>query len=379
MGVLCQVLRVLRSDKAAEIMGSTFVQEKFQSMNQIDLVPTISILLGLPIPYQNLGGIVPSLLASTDIRETAAAMALNAAQVWRYFTVYSQTANRLPNMLEMEEQLKEAVATYREALAHNEDGKDANAFYKACGLFKLFLVEASELGHRVWTRFDTVGMVGGGMVLALTLLAALFSLLFLGGSFLWKQKQDFLENILTLLFVIFHCGMLSFSNSYIAAEQQVVMFMMTILGGVIFVRMNLTEAGGSSQAETYAPLLLPILSRVGEVVVSGHGLDPSIRLHAAHSQWLFLPSLACLLAIRAKLFEAVDKHHLIQARTITSSPMLHASIDCLCLVLLALSWIDHECRLPTCFLGCQGCSEKSALQETRSAITHQRTHLQLAS
>jgi phosphatidylinositol glycan class O len=43
-------------------MGSKYIQEAFQSIHQIDLVPTISIFLGLPIPYANLGGIVPSLL-----------------------------------------------------------------------------------------------------------------------------------------------------------------------------------------------------------------------------------------------------------------------------------------------------------------------------
>mmetsp|Transcript_45617 Transcript_45617/g.110519 ORF Transcript_45617/g.110519 Transcript_45617/m.110519 type:complete len:921 (+) Transcript_45617:260-3022(+) len=340
--------RTMPLEKAAEIMGSTYVQDKFQSMNQIDLVPTISILLGLPIPYQNLGGIVPSLLASHDVRETAAALALNAAQVWRYFTIYSQTANRLPNLPELEEQLKDAVSTYREALRHNEDGRDSNAFYTACGLFKLFLVEASELGHRVWTRFDTVGMAGGGLILAFVVLATLLPLLLLSKSFLAAQKQQIrnsrglLENILTLIYVVFHCGMLSFSNSYIEAEQRIVMFMMTTLGGVIFVRLNSTVAGGNARILPYVPLLLPILSRVTEVFVSGHGLDPSIRLHAAHSQWLFLPSLMSLLAIRTQVFEKIDRHHLANAGSVSGSSILHAGIDGLSLVLLAFSWIEKR-------------------------------------
>ncbi|KAL3941048.1 MAG: hypothetical protein SGBAC_004530 [Bacillariaceae sp.] len=340
--------RTMPLEKAAEIMGSTYVQDKFQSMNQIDLVPTISILLGLPIPYQNLGGIVPSLLASNDIRETAAALALNAAQVWRYFTIYSQTANRLPNLPELEEQLKDAVSTYREALQDNEDGKDSNAFYKACGLFKLFLVEASELGHRVWTRFDTMGMAGGGLVLGSVVLASLLSLLPLNKSFLVAQMEQIrsirglLENILALIFVVFHCGMLSFSNSYIEGEQRIVMFMMTILGGVIFVRLNSTVAGGNSRILPYAPLLVPLLSRGGEVFVSGHGLDPSIRLHLAHNQWLFLPSLTFLLAIRMQVLAKIDRHQLVTTASISGSSMIHAGIDCLCLVLLASSWIEKR-------------------------------------
>ena len=76
------------------------------------MVPTISILLGLPIPYANLGGIAPTLLGYEGIRDTAAALALNAAQVWRYFDIYSRTANMLPRLPELKEQLDEAVDAY---------------------------------------------------------------------------------------------------------------------------------------------------------------------------------------------------------------------------------------------------------------------------
>ena len=36
----------------------------FESIHQIDIVPTISFLLGLPVPYANIGGLVPDLLPS---------------------------------------------------------------------------------------------------------------------------------------------------------------------------------------------------------------------------------------------------------------------------------------------------------------------------
>ena len=83
-------------------MGTEYVENAFQSIHQIDMVPTISVLVGLPIPYANLGGIVPSLIGSEGVNETAAALALNAAQLWRYFTVYSETANKLPNLSDLQ-------------------------------------------------------------------------------------------------------------------------------------------------------------------------------------------------------------------------------------------------------------------------------------
>eukprot|EP00980_Cylindrotheca_fusiformis_P029438 scaffold23476_cov125-Cylindrotheca_fusiformis.AAC.6 len=319
---------------ASHIMGEKYVQEVFQSIHQIDLVPTISVLLGLPIPYQNLGGIVPSLLGSKDIRYTAAALALNAAQVWRYFTIYSETANKLPNLPELQTQLNDAISVYREALQHNEDASDSNAFYQACGLFKVFLADASELGHRVWTRFDTVGMTMGGVILFFVLLSSIRSLLIETGSILSTPKNRILETTLTIMFVVFQSAMLSFSNSYIAAEQGIVTFMMAILGGSIFIRMNGTVAGGNSKIVPYLPLFLPSLSRLAEVMVTGHGLDPSIRLHAAHSPFVFIPSLLCLLVMRIQIYRRIEA-------TVMRIPM-QVSIDCLCLLLLAWSWIEKR-------------------------------------
>lgn len=326
----------LSFQSASHIMGAKYVQEVFQSIHQIDLVPTISVLLGLPIPYQNLGGIVPTLLASKDIRQTAAALALNAAQVWRYFTIYSETANKLPNLPELQEQLNDAVAIYRKALEHHDDASDSSAFYEACGLFKIFLAEASELGHRVWTRFDTAGMTMGGIILLLVLLVCIRSLQIETGGILSFPKNQILESALSVLFIVFQSAMLSFSNSYIAAEQAIVMFMMTILGGSIFIRMHRTVAGGNRKILPYVPLLLPMLSRLAEVAVSGHGLDPSIRLHAAHSPVLFIPSLVCLLAMRIQVYRKIE------ASAMTKRLPIHVALDCSTLLLLALSWLEKR-------------------------------------
>ena len=88
---------------------SEYAQTAFTSIHQIDLVPTISILLGLPVPYANLGSMVPALALLDNPSQTVTALALNAAQVWRYFTMYSTTANQLPGLDELEERLKQVV------------------------------------------------------------------------------------------------------------------------------------------------------------------------------------------------------------------------------------------------------------------------------
>ncbi|KAL0576206.1 mannose-ethanolamine phosphotransferase gpi13 [Marasmius crinis-equi] len=53
-------------------------------IQQIDLVPTLSLLLGLPIPFNNLGSVIPELFASTLPR----ALSLNSAQIHTYLQTY---------------------------------------------------------------------------------------------------------------------------------------------------------------------------------------------------------------------------------------------------------------------------------------------------
>jgi hypothetical protein len=313
-------------------MGSKYIEEAFQSINQIDLVPTISVLLGLPIPYANIGGIVPSLLGLEGVRETAAALALNAAQVWRYFTVYSETANKLPNLPQLEEQLNQAIYVYKEALGQN-DADDSNAFYKACGLFKVFLLEASELGHRVWTRFDTTGMILGCVVIFIALAASIASLFFEASS-LRIPRAQFMEIGLASVFGFFQIGMLSFSNSYIEAEQSIVMFMMAVIGVAVFIRMHGTKAGGNARVVPFVSLLVPCLSRLSESFVSGHGLDASIRLHPAHSLLMFLPALICLMVVRIHAYRIFPSKEKIS--------LVHCAADCLFMILLGLSWIEKR-------------------------------------
>jgi phosphatidylinositol glycan class O len=60
-------------------------------INQIDLVPTLSLLLGIPIPFNNLGTVIPSLFPASDLPR---ALEANAAQVKRYIDHYDGAMDR---------------------------------------------------------------------------------------------------------------------------------------------------------------------------------------------------------------------------------------------------------------------------------------------
>ncbi|OWZ20857.1 GPI ethanolamine phosphate transferase [Phytophthora megakarya] len=156
---------------------------------QVDLVPTLALLSGLPIPFGNLGSVIPSLFffppSPSESGETGAlaafqtlnrALRLNLDQVRRYLFRYS-SASKLPerayDQLEklfveiqcVEEQLEqvhgnEATSTHTKAdfpllLRLHEDLVNKQQRY---------LREALSLGRSIWTQFDLYSM-GWGMII----------------------------------------------------------------------------------------------------------------------------------------------------------------------------------------------------------------------
>lgn len=62
---------------------------RHRSVQQIDIVPTLSLLLGLPIPYNNLGSVIPELFWRDAQEKTLErALELNSAQIKRYLDTY---------------------------------------------------------------------------------------------------------------------------------------------------------------------------------------------------------------------------------------------------------------------------------------------------
>jgi phosphatidylinositol glycan class O len=71
-------------------------------VQQVDLVPSLALLLGLPVPYSSLGGLIPELLASrpagSNEHDTplADAWLANCLQVMRYLRSYGHSEQVCP-------------------------------------------------------------------------------------------------------------------------------------------------------------------------------------------------------------------------------------------------------------------------------------------
>ena len=331
-------------------------EQAFQSINQIDLVPTISLLLGLPIPYANLGGVVPALMPPLFHRQNhteqlveapfaATALALNAAQVWNYLMTYSSTANKLPDgdLSMLKKLLDEATDRYKDAMKET-DGFDSFAYREACGMFKYFLAMATAMGKQVWTRFDIFGMTSGIVVLILSLGLQVSYLVIshrgdkkefkINSIFMAKvqSRAMVIEGLVLVSFLIFHCILLTFSNSYIISEQSIIMFMLAI---TCFTVTTSRWCLGSSQIpnlSVFIPILIMVCSRFNEMLATGHGLDPMIRKHWAHEAPVFFMSLNIIASMRIM-------YHL---KRTTLFGQTNVILDVASVTCLLMSWIEKR-------------------------------------
>lgn len=318
-------------------------QQAYRTINQIDFVPSISILLGLPIPFANLGGLVTSLiptLSSKQLLATTTALALNAGQVWNYLTSYSHQSNSLPkhDMSDLQSILDDAILKFKSAISEENELE----YKEASGLFKLFLSQATDMGKRVWTRFDTTGMIIGVIFIAVALIMEMiqFATSHSDSSQQLSTIHTFYlrtEYIITFLFSLFHCILLTFSNSYIIEEQHIIMFMMSTLCILLGVHRHLmTHTTSSLTSEilrdtktTIQFLALVIVSsRTNELFIKGHGLDPSLRVYTAHHPLFFGSTLLCLGSLRYHLFK-------YKCRSLFSSICNYTPFLC-----LAFSWYE---------------------------------------
>ena len=388
--------KTIRRTKGEEL--GSHAARVFDTIHQIDLVPTISILLGLPVPYANIGGLVPNLLPSRRTRlhhrlsttttttssHVATALALNAAQVWNYLYTYSKTSNDLPSrrMRELKEMLDSATLVYRDAISqsrkHNKDEDvkddqtifDSTAYRQACGMFKLFLAESTDLGKQVWTQFNEGGMkVGIGiMILAWIMTCPLWRKNVRDELFGTKRFNDvikkskhcdaginikdnpnasttsslnlrYVELTATISFMIFHCMMLTFSNSYIEHEKEIVGFFLSVLCLLLVCR---RWVGTMKSSLMYLPIVVAICSRANDIFVTGHGLDPSIRLHAAHHPAVFLSSLMVLAMLRIRWLESSSKKPSVDRRSGITPIPISIVIDIIVIVGLACTWWEKR-------------------------------------
>ncbi|KAF9916017.1 mannose-ethanolamine phosphotransferase gpi13 [Lobosporangium transversale] len=155
----------------------------YRTVTQIDLVPTLSLLLGLPIPFNNLGAVIPELFLSAKnpdqaIRDLLRAMRLNAAQVATYFQSYRALHPTSDIALAMETEfgaLFEHAETFMKEMFSGQDHhrQTTKQLVEALTLYSEYLRTSLTSCKRIWAHFDVPLMAAGGGILLASCLCLL--------------------------------------------------------------------------------------------------------------------------------------------------------------------------------------------------------------
>ena len=129
---------------------------KIRPVNQIDLVPTLALLLGIPIPYNNLGKPIEEAFAGSkgqDWSNLHAVSRMAAAAVERYQASYFKTRGITPDT-----QAGSPPDLWQRAISAKPSKLSDREAYDA---FTHFSMETLSVCKGLWTRFDVPRMIFG--------------------------------------------------------------------------------------------------------------------------------------------------------------------------------------------------------------------------
>lgn len=152
--------------------------EEPETVPQVNLVPTLALLLGVPIPYSSIGEVMAELFsgdgdaASAALRQLSA-YHVNARQVDRFLHSYSLAAQDLPapRLRHLRGLFSAAVEEHAQLLGRVREGGPPSPELQArlgrlVGRFQHYLREARAVCMESWARFHPLRMVAGCALIA---------------------------------------------------------------------------------------------------------------------------------------------------------------------------------------------------------------------
>ena len=148
-----------------------------QVVSQTDIVPTLSLLLGLLIPFSNLGIIVSSLFEDSRLENIAEntskvhAFQLNARQVHRYITEYTQLSNDISS--KVLDAISSPLFGRKANFSRDENGPFSDHTIYGDILnremaYLTYLKQIRELCRTVWAKFDIPAIQTGISIVAIS-------------------------------------------------------------------------------------------------------------------------------------------------------------------------------------------------------------------
>lgn len=166
---------------------------KTRPIDQIDLVPSLALLLGLPIPFNNLGTpIIEAFIGKRgdDFKNLALVNRLAAAQIHRYQEEYALVRKPDPKTLEIPNVLWDGARRAWKMKMTLEKPFTTAEWQQFAGAYSSYQQHNLRVCKDLWARFDLLSMAAG--------ITALFTSLFLLAA-LVRGNLDFVEMSVSLL------------------------------------------------------------------------------------------------------------------------------------------------------------------------------------
>lgn len=147
-----------------------------EEIRQVDLVPTLSSILGVPIPFSNLGKVVVNALPSFAMKPDLAnnwefvltALWTNIKQITLYIQEYAKTKEQLPA-----NELFEINSNFQSLRAQIISIGNKEELLMFVNESSVFSSRVRQMCEQIWARFDSYAM-SRGLVLHFLLLAFTF-------------------------------------------------------------------------------------------------------------------------------------------------------------------------------------------------------------
>lgn len=219
-------------------MHSIFIFYLFAFFFQIDLVPTLSTILGIPIPYSNLGLINFNIVPDIPIPHLNKIQTLilhswqNAQQIYNYFFNYALENKRTFTVERMESLETEFILlTHRVKTIYNAD-----AFKSFIGDLNTNLRQILSTCREIWVKFDATRMSQG---LLATFLPIFFSFVLINNTRstdfykIFQPKEVGYTYLLNFAAGVF--GYRYYKNFTFKTEEHAIIFFTSIISTLILV------------------------------------------------------------------------------------------------------------------------------------------------
>ncbi|KAK7067880.1 hypothetical protein SK128_027756 [Halocaridina rubra] len=195
-------------DSLEEITSALFVyspmmnipRQKFSSVSvaQVDFIPTVSLALGVPIPYSNLGTVLDNILVTVNNRQNGGmhqlrALVINVQQVHRYLKHYKELGN------DFSEDAWQKLEVLSGQILNGFDEIDELLLSKKKQICVEYLSLAKIMCEDIWAKFSVLEM-GGGMLIMATVL--LLGGILIAGHVACNEKANIVQGILYMTIAI---------------------------------------------------------------------------------------------------------------------------------------------------------------------------------